>query len=255
MVHRRPRYIVGYGPRVKGYCPGSPICSNGVSATSSGVYTRLRGSPETERYSDRPSGWRSRTSRSSWASQSRRWAAMRSMALGSNMARSFIFAVGAPSRPAVGVRTPGGVPRRVLGPDEQLVHRLPAGDDDPELAAKAVSGPQRVLDGIRVDVFAPDDEHVVEASIEPLRQPRVRAPARARRVRPAGQVAGHQPGHRLGGTPEGRVHRRALLPVGHRLEVLGGADLRVDDVLPEMHARPVSALAVGHPGHASRSEE
>src|SRR2546428_10040327 len=35
IVQRRPRYMVGYGPRVNGQRPGSPMSLHGVSATSS----------------------------------------------------------------------------------------------------------------------------------------------------------------------------------------------------------------------------
>jgi hypothetical protein len=44
IVQLRPRYIVGYGPRVNGNCPGNPISSKGTA--SSGVYTRCTGIPE-----------------------------------------------------------------------------------------------------------------------------------------------------------------------------------------------------------------
>jgi len=37
IVQVRPRYIVGYGPRVYGKRPGSPMSSSGVSARSSAV--------------------------------------------------------------------------------------------------------------------------------------------------------------------------------------------------------------------------
>ena len=37
IVHVRPRYMVGYGPRVKGYRPGSPTSSHAVAARSAGV--------------------------------------------------------------------------------------------------------------------------------------------------------------------------------------------------------------------------
>ena len=45
MVQWRLRYIVGYGPRVKGNLPGSPTSSTGVSLTSSTVYVRFTGNP------------------------------------------------------------------------------------------------------------------------------------------------------------------------------------------------------------------
>src|SRR2546427_9091927 len=47
IVHRRPRYIVGWIPRVNGYCPGRPTCVSGSTpARSSGVYSRSIGMNE-----------------------------------------------------------------------------------------------------------------------------------------------------------------------------------------------------------------
>src|SRR5438034_6092180 len=48
-------------------------------------------------------------------------------------------------------------------------------------------------------VLAADDEHVVDPPVEAVRQPRIRPPARARLVRPAGEVAGDEADHRLRG--------------------------------------------------------
>src|SRR5438093_7449605 len=103
-----------------------------------------------------------------------------------------------------------GVTRRVLGADQELVHRLAARDDDPKLAAEPVDRAQRVLDRARVDILAPDDEHIVDPPVEPVRQSRIRPPARARLVRPAGEVAGDEADHRLRAALEVRVHGRAL---------------------------------------------
>src|SRR5437016_5887429 len=87
-----------------------------------------------------------------------------------------------------------GVTRRVLGANQELVHRLAARDDDPKLAAEPIDRAQRVLDRARVDVLAADDEHVVDPPVEAVRQPRIRPPARARLVSPAGEVAGEEEG-------------------------------------------------------------
>ncbi len=58
IVQYRARYIVGYGPRVKGSRPGSPTSSHAVPATSAGVYVRRSGMPEALRTSVARSGWR-----------------------------------------------------------------------------------------------------------------------------------------------------------------------------------------------------
>src|SRR3954466_549055 len=44
IVHRRPRYMLGYTPRVNGYSPGTPIWSG--AGRSSSVYSGRIGSPE-----------------------------------------------------------------------------------------------------------------------------------------------------------------------------------------------------------------
>ncbi len=44
IVHNRPRYMLGYTPRVNGYSPGSPIRS--ASGRSASVYSGRTGSPE-----------------------------------------------------------------------------------------------------------------------------------------------------------------------------------------------------------------
>src|SRR5206468_12973409 len=93
IVQRRPRCIVGYGPRVNGQRPGSPMSLDGVSATSSGVSTRCTGSPEPVRYSGRASGWRLTKSASSRASQASRSARIRSMAFGSNIRNAFLVEI------------------------------------------------------------------------------------------------------------------------------------------------------------------
>src|SRR5207249_1060781 len=85
IVQVRPRYIVGYGPRTNGYWPGNPSSSYGRPTTSSGVYTRLSGSPEALRHSDIEFGWRLLNAASSFSSQSRRIAAICSIARASNM--------------------------------------------------------------------------------------------------------------------------------------------------------------------------
>src|SRR5688500_4884183 len=53
MVHRRPRYMVGRMPRVKGYSPGKPPSA---APPYSGSWT----SPEGVRNTVRRSGWRAR---------------------------------------------------------------------------------------------------------------------------------------------------------------------------------------------------
>src|SRR5207247_8729687 len=79
-----------------------------------------------------------------------------------------------------------GVTRRVLGANQELVHRLAARDDDPKLAAEPIEGAQRVLDRPRVDVRAPDDEHGGDPPGESDRPPRGRPPPRAARARRTG---------------------------------------------------------------------
>src|SRR5215212_1744737 len=53
-----------------------------------------------------------------------------------------------------------------------------------------------------------------------------------------------------------RIYRRTFMTVWNWLEALGIADLGVDQVLPEMHARPLTALAQmcpgGHLRHTAR---
>ena len=44
IVHSRPRYMLGYTPRVNGYSPGSPIAS--CAGRSSCVYSGRIGSPD-----------------------------------------------------------------------------------------------------------------------------------------------------------------------------------------------------------------
>ena len=45
IVHNRPRYMLGYTPRVNGYSPGNPIRSSN-EPTSSGLYSGRTGSPD-----------------------------------------------------------------------------------------------------------------------------------------------------------------------------------------------------------------
>src|ERR1700728_485463 len=107
MVQVRPRYIVGYGPRENGNRPGSPISPKGVSATSSGVYTRLMGRPDAVRYSDRDSGCRSRNCWSSLASQSRSIAAAWPILSGSNISgtSALVLSQTRQQRPPTGIRS------------------------------------------------------------------------------------------------------------------------------------------------------
>ena len=47
IVHNRPRYMLGYTPRVNGNSPGSPIDASGSAGRSaSGPYSARIGSPE-----------------------------------------------------------------------------------------------------------------------------------------------------------------------------------------------------------------
>src|SRR5215467_6734640 len=134
-----------------------------------------------------------------------------------------------------------------LGSDQQLVHGLAAGDDDPEFAAESVNRAKHVLDRAGINVFSADDEHVVDATVEPVGQARIGAAAVARLVGPARQVAGNEPNHRLRRALQVRVHRRALAAEWHRLERLRIAYLRVDEVLPQMHSGSARAFTVRHP--------
>ena len=45
IVHNRPRYMLGYTPRVNGYSPGSPI-RVARSGRSASVYSARTGSPD-----------------------------------------------------------------------------------------------------------------------------------------------------------------------------------------------------------------
>src|SRR2546422_445852 len=63
IVHSRPRYMVGWIPRVNGKPPGLPSRSSGFPATSSGVYNRFTGRPEVVVNSLRRSGSASSASR------------------------------------------------------------------------------------------------------------------------------------------------------------------------------------------------
>src|SRR5438876_7918332 len=63
IVHSRPRYMVGWIPRVNGKPPGLPSRSSGFPATSSGVYNRFTGRPEVVMNSLRRSGSASSASR------------------------------------------------------------------------------------------------------------------------------------------------------------------------------------------------
>ena len=113
------------------------------------------------------------------------------------------------------------VARGVLRAHQQLVHRLAARHDDAELAPEAVDGTQGVLDGARIDVLAPHDDHVVEAAVEAPGQARVRPAAGAGLVHPPRAIARHQPDHGLGGPLEVSVHGRALGAVGQGRKVSG----------------------------------
>ena len=46
IVHSRPRYMLGYTPRVNGYSPGNPIDASGSAGRSASVYSARIGSPE-----------------------------------------------------------------------------------------------------------------------------------------------------------------------------------------------------------------
>src|SRR2546428_373031 len=63
IVHSRPRYMVGWMPRVNGKPPGLPSRSSAFPATSSGVYNLLTGRPEVVMNSLRRSGSASSASR------------------------------------------------------------------------------------------------------------------------------------------------------------------------------------------------
>src|SRR4051812_15613113 len=191
MVQFRPRYMVGYGPRVYGYCPGNPISSNGVPATCSGVYTRSTGIPERVSYFCFASGCLRRKPASSSFSHCSRCArafwTSSSSAIG-NLPVEIAIVDHPPRlelRPrqrslreelqpradaalrlqalAEDVLQPAQVLRIgcVLHLHQELVHPLLARDDDAELAAESRHRAQRFLDGAGIDVLAADDEHVV----------------------------------------------------------------------------------------------
>src|SRR5215207_3893437 len=46
IVHSRPRYMLGYTPRVNGYSPGSPMLASASGGRSDSVYSARIGSPE-----------------------------------------------------------------------------------------------------------------------------------------------------------------------------------------------------------------
>ena len=128
-------------------------------------------------------------------------------------------------------------------------------DQDPVLGPDPGYGPERVLDHVGIDVDATHEQHVVDAAVDAVGEAPVGASARARLRRHAGEVARPEPDHGLRGPLEVRVHRHAF---ALRDDLLGPSvhELRVDDVLPEVHAGALGAFRARHPrrhlGHRSR---
>src|SRR5207244_3147907 len=101
---------------------------------------------------------------------------------------------------------------------------------------------EHALDDVRVDVNAPDGEHVVDAPVNPVRQAAVGASARAGLARDPRQVARVEADHRLRRALEMGIDGHALPVADDRLTLLAVDDLRVDDVVPEMHPGAGGAL-------------
>ena len=125
-----------------------------------------------------------------------------------------------------------------LDPHQQRVHRAVAGDDYAVFAGVSVQRVERLVDLARIDVLAAHLEHVVDAPVDAVGQVRIGAPAGARPVLPTGEIAREQADHRLRRALQVGIDRRPAPPVGDAREALRVADLVIDDVLPEQHARP-----------------
>jgi len=132
-------------------------------------------------------------------------------------------------------------------PQQQLVHRRLARDDDLMLAAIARRLVQRGIDLARIDVLAADREHIIDPAENALRQPRIGAPAGIRLVDPQRQITRGEADHRLRGAFEVGIDRRAALAVRHAPHGLGIAHLGVDEILPAQHAGGLGRAGDVHP--------
>src|SRR5205085_1566616 len=89
----------------------------------------------------------------------------------------------------------------------QRVHRVVTADDDAVFPAVVGQRRHHVVNGTRVDVLAPHDEHVVYPAVDAPWQYRIGASTGARTRLPFGEVAGQEADHGLAGALEVRVHR------------------------------------------------
>ena len=98
----------------------------------------------------------------------------------------------------------------VLGPDQQLIHVLLAGDDYSKLPTEPFYLAESVLNCAGINVFTPHKKHVVVTSIDSCWQSRISSTAGAWAIDPATLVVRSQPYHGLRSAFEVRVHRRPL---------------------------------------------
>src|SRR6266576_276492 len=106
---------------------------------------------------------------------------------------------------------------------------------------------ERGVDLARIDVFASDREHVVDAAEDSLRQTGIGASARVWLVDPLGEIAGGETDHRLRSPLEVRVDGRSSLTVRNAAHGLRITYLGVDDVLPAEHALGLCRTGHVHP--------
>lgn len=113
-----------------------------------------------------------------------------------------------------GLRSDG---RGIFGLDGEFVHYLLSGDDDAEFSSEALHGAKDLFDGAGIDIFPPDDEHIIDPSINPLGKAGVRATAGARLIRPEREIPGPESDHGLGSAFQVRVDWHSLRAEGDRL--------------------------------------
>src|SRR5712691_13050577 len=88
---------------------------------------------------------------------------------------------------------------------------------------------QRSVDLARIDVFAADGEHVVDAAENSMRQARICAAARIFIVGPKRKIAREQADHRLRRSLKMRIDRRDARPEGNAANRMGGEDSGVKE--------------------------
>src|SRR5262245_18455245 len=106
---------------------------------------------------------------------------------------------------------------------------------------------KRGIDLTWIHILAADSEHVIDATKNAMRQPRIGPTARIRIVGPKCEIARDKTYHRLGCTLEMRVDRCSSLTKRHSREAFRVANFCVIDVLPTQLAPSLRRACDIHP--------